>query len=339
MTIADRCSEAADASIAELPALAPYGRARRGDFDLDLELTHGGSANVRLRYEIVGPEDAPVLVAAGGISAGRHVIASNGFPEEGWWQSQAGSFRLPAFRLLSIDWIGADGLLDRPIDPADQAEAIARLLDFRGIRSIAGFIGASYGAMVGMHFTAKYAGRCGALLAISASSSAHPFASACRALQRQALTLGEAHGDSKSGVVLARAMAILTYRTPQEFSERFSAPPTVRGDRLRVTAEDYLEYQGAKHCERMCAPAYRRLSESIDLHRIDPAAIGVPLTLVAVDQDGLVPSADICALAEQLPGCSFHLIHSRFGHDAFLKEDAEVGAIIGTFLNSLELSK
>ena len=72
---------------------------------------------------------------------------------------------------------------------------------------------------------------------------------------------------------------------------------------------------------------------------IDPAAIGVPLTLVAVDQDGLVPSADISALAEQLPGSSFHLIHSRYGHDAFLKEAAEVGAIIGTFLNSLELSK
>ena len=78
---------------------------------------------------------------------------------------------------------------------------------------------------------------------------------------------------------------------------------------------------------------------SIDLHRIDPAAIDVPMTLVAVDQDALVPSADICALAEQLPGSSFIIIHSRYGHDAFLKEDAEVGAMIGTFLNSLELSQ
>ncbi|MCL6698151.1 homoserine O-succinyltransferase [Sphingomonas sp. NSE70-1] len=339
MIIADRCRDAADASTAELSALAPCGRARRGDFDLTLPLTHGGTATVRLRYEIVGPENAPVLLAAGGISAGRHVIASSGFPEAGWWQSQAGSFRLPDFRLLSIDWIGADGLVDRPIDPADQAEAIARLLDYRGIDSIAGFIGASYGAMVGMHFAARYPERCCALLAISAAASAHPFASACRALQRQALTLGEAHGDPKSGVALARALAILTYRTRQEFAERFAEAPSVQGDRLRVPAEDYLDFQGARHCERMCAVAYRRLSESIDLHRIDPAGIGVPLTLVAVDQDGLVPGEDIRSLADQVAGSSFHLIHSRYGHDAFLKEDAEVGAIIATFLNSLELSK
>ena len=339
MTIADRCSDAADVTLAELPALAPYGRARRGEFDLELQLKHGGSANVRLRYEIVGPEHAPVLVAAGGISAGRHVIASDGFPEAGWWQSQAANFRLPDFRLLSIDWIGADGSLDRPIDPADQAEAIAGLLDYRGISSIAGFVGASYGAMVGMHFAARYPERCGALLAISASASAHPFASACRALQRQALTLGEVHDDPKSGVALARAMAILTYRTPQEFGERFPEPPAVIGERLRVPAEAYLDFQGAKHRERMCSIAYRRLSESIDLHRIDPSVIGVPLTLVAVDQDGLVPPADFQSLADRVPGSSFHLIHSRYGHDAFLKEDAEVGAIIDTFLNSLELSK
>jgi homoserine O-acetyltransferase len=339
MTIADRYTDAADARIPQPSAVAPHGRARRGEFALELRLAHGGTAAIRLPYEIVGPEKAPVLLAAGGISAGRHVIASNGFPEAGWWQSQAGSFRLPAYRLLSIDWIGADGSVDRPLDPADQAEAIARLLDFRGIPSIAGFIGASYGAMVGMHFAARYPGRCGALLAISASASAHPFASACRALQRQALTLGEAHGDANSGVALARAMAILTYRTPLEFAERFPESPAILGGRLRVPAEDYLDFQGARHCQRMSSVAYRRLSESIDLHRIDPAKIGVPLTLVAVDQDGLVPPDDIRSLADRIPGSSFHLIHSRYGHDAFLKEDAEVGAIINTFLDSLELSQ
>lgn len=339
MTIADRCSDAADASIADRVALSPFGRARCGEFDLNLPLTHGGSATGRLRYEIVGGEDAPVLLAVGGISAGRHVVASDGFAQPGWWQTQASSFRLPNYRLLSIDWIGSDGSLDRPIDPADQADAIAQLLDYRGIDSIAGFIGASYGAMVGMHFVARYPDRCGALLAISASGSAHPFASACRALQRQALTLGETHGDPESGVALARAMAILTYRTPQEFAERFAADPTISDGRLRVPAEDYLDAQGAKHRERMCAIAYRRLSESIDLHRIDSAQITVPTTLVAVDHDALVPAEDIAAFAALLPGSTFHLIKSRYGHDAFLKEDAQVAAIITRFLDTLEISR
>jgi homoserine O-acetyltransferase len=85
--------------------------------------------------------------------------------------------------------------------------------------------------------------------------------------------------------------------------------------------------------------AYRRLSESIDLHRIDPAEIGVPLTLVAVDSDALVPAADIERMADRVPGAALHRISSRFGHDAFLKEEAQVGAIITCFLDTLELSR
>jgi homoserine O-acetyltransferase len=304
----------------------------RGELPLELPLRHGGVASVNLRYEMVGRADAPALFVAGGISAGRHVIACPEYPEVGWWQAQAPSFDIKQFRLLSIDWVGADGLLDRPIDPADQAEAIARLLDALGIERFAGIVGASYGAMVGLHFAALYPARCGAVLAISAAGSAHPFASACRALQRRALSLG----DAQEGVALARAMAMLTYRTPQEFADRFAAAPRVENGRVRVAAEDYLDAQGQRHVGRMSAIAYRRLSESIDLHCIDPAELRVPVTLAAVDSDALVPAADIHAFARATKGADFHCIASRFGHDAFLKEDAAIAAILSSFLTSLE---
>ena len=89
----------------------------------------------------------------------------------------------------------------------------------------------------------------------------------------------------------------------------------------------------------MRSTAYRRLSESIDLHRIDPFQLTIPVTLVAVDQDALVPAADVEALAHAIPQAGFHLIHSRYGHDAFLKEEAQVGAIMTQFLDSLETSQ
>ena len=108
---------------------------------------------------------------------------------------------------------------------------------------------------------------------------------------------------------------------------------------VRVASQDYLAAQGARHSERMNGFAYRRLSESIDLHRIDPAEIGLPLTLVAVDSDALVPAADIERMAARVPGAALHRISSRFGHDAFLKEEAQVGAIITCFLDTLELSR
>ena len=331
MSLTDQISQ-----IADLPldvSAAPMRASRRGELPMDLSLRNGGVASIILRFELAGRDDAPVLLVAGGISAGRHVVATAEFPEGGWWQAQAPSFDLERFRLLSIDWIGADGTLDRPIDPADQAEAIARLLDNLRIERLAGIVGASYGAMVGLHFAALHPARCGAVLAISAAGSAHPFASACRALQRRALTLGA----PEEGVALARAMAMLTYRTPQEFADRFAAGPRVEHGRVRVAAEDYLEAQGQRHVGRMSAPAYRRLSESIDLHRVDPAELRIPVTLVAVDSDALVPAADVDAFARAIPRVSYHCISSRFGHDAFLKEDVAIAAILSPFLTSLEL--
>jgi homoserine O-acetyltransferase/O-succinyltransferase len=299
-----------------------------------MPLRHGGIAGFKLRYELVGPPGAPLLIVAGGISAGRHVIASGEYPEPGWWQAQAAVFA--GYRLLAFDWVGADGVIDLPIDPADQAEAIAWALNELGERRAAVFIGASYGAMVGMHLATRHPSRVGPLLAMSAADKPHPYASACRALQRQALGLGMAGDNPAAGVALARAMAMLTYRTPEEFAERFAAEPEVRGDRVRVAAESYLEAHGERHCQRMSLIAYRRLSESIDLHRIDPAEIRCPLTLVAVDHDALVPARDIETLTARVPGATLHSIRSIFGHDAFLKEKCQVAAIITDFLSSLE---
>lgn len=331
MNLASPIEPAADAALG-----AP---ARRGDLPLSLALTHGGVSEIMFRYEVVGGDDAPVIVAAGGISAGRHAVASREFAEPGWWQAQAGSLGLPGYRLLSFDWVGADGAIDRAIDPADQAEALVRLLDDLCVPKLAGFVGASYGAMVGLHVASRFPDRCGPLLAISGSGAPHPYSSACRSLQRRAIAFGETIGDRASGVALARAMAMLTYRTPAEFADRFAAPPRIEDGRLRVAADDYLDHHGNRHVRRMSAIAYRRLSESIDLHRVDPGAVCVPARFVAVDSDALVPAADIEAFAQAVPGATFRRIGSRFGHDAFLKEDAAIAAILDDFLASLETSQ
>ena len=332
MTLTERCTV-----YQEEPAAADPSRdAVRGELAVSLPLCHGHEVATRIRYELLGPSDAPLLIVAGGISAGRHVVSSGEFPEPGWWEVQREALASPHFRLLAIDWLGADGTIDLPIDPADQADALAQVLTALGVARAAGFVGASYGGMVGMHFAARYADRLGALLAISAAARSHPYSSACRALQRQAVSLGEAGGDPEAGVALARAMAMLTYRTPTEFGERFVAEPAVEDGRVRVSAQEYLAFQGEKHRRRMSAPAYRRLSESIDLHVMDPAKIGIPLTLAAVDQDGLVPAEDVRALAGAVSGARLYLIQSRYGHDAFLKEQAQVAKIISQFLSSLE---
>jgi homoserine O-acetyltransferase/O-succinyltransferase len=71
------------------------------------------------------------------------------------------------------------------------------------------------------------------------------------------------------------------------------------------------------------------LSESIDLHRVEPERITVPATLVALEGDAVVPPWQVRALADRLAGpVSLHTIASACGHDAFLTETQAVSAIL-----------
>ncbi len=328
--------ECAAAFVPYSSASLPVAAARRGEIALNLNLRHVGHRRVVVRYETLGDPGLPAVFVAGGISAGRHVATSEPFLGTGWWESQVGvgcALDPRALHIVACDWLGADGKLDVVIDPADQADAIAALLDALSIPELAGFVGSSYGAMVGLQFAARHGERLAQLVAISGTHYAHPFASAWRALQRQAVALGALQCDESHGLALARQLAILSYRTPEEFAARFDAAQVVHG-RVRVGAEDYLDHCSAKFVANTTPTAFLRLSESIDLQALEPEAINVPVTVVAVAQDRLVPIADAHALVERLRGGAcpqeprLCVLQSLYGHDAFLKEHAAIGTIL-----------
>ncbi|NZA28301.1 homoserine O-succinyltransferase [Luteimonas sp. SJ-92] len=312
------------------------GAAVRGEAAIDLGLRHAGSRRVRLAWELQGAPGAPVVLVAGGISAHRHLAPSEAFPEPGWAGGLAESGRTldPArCRLLAFDYVGADGALDVPIDTADQADAVVALLDLLGIDRLHAFVGYSYGALVGLQFAVRHPVRLQRLVAVSGAHRAHPYAAAWRALQRRAVALGQLQCADAQGLSLARQFAMLSYRTQEEFAERFDAPPEIVNGRVRVAAEDYLDAAGARYVARTPINAWLRLSESIDLHRIEPAAVGVPTTVVAVEGDRLVPLADSVALVEGLgPRGCLRVLRSPYGHDAFLKETDRIDALLHTAL-------
>lgn len=303
----------------------------RGSCTLTLPLRHAGPRPVRIAWECVGAAAGPLLVVQGGISASRHVLASRAHPEAGWWQAQAdaGSFDLSRQRLLSIDWLGADGNLDVPLDPADQADAIAAVLDLLGIARIDAFIGASYGAMVGLQFAARHPARLGRLVAISGAHRSHPQATAFRVIQRRIVQLGRSESAVREALALARSLAVIGYRSADEFDARFDAEAAFDGGRARFAVEDYFDAVGPRFVARFTPTAYLRLSESIDLQRVDPAAVRVPTDLVAVAQDQVVPQADLEALAAGITSrCRLHRIESSYGHDAFLKEVDAIASVL-----------
>ena len=325
------------------PAYEPSSAAEvlpavRGEIEIALTLRHAGERKVTLRYELLGAAGLPVVLVAGGISAHRHVVASETFPENGWANAlaQAGRALDPSHRrLLAIDYIGADGKLDVPLETADQADAIVHLLDALHIEQLHAFVGYSYGALVGLQLAARHPTRLNKLVAVSGAHRAHPYAAAWRALQRKAVALGQLQCADAQGLSLARQFAMLSYRTPEEFGERFDAAPEIINGRVRCAAEDYLDAAGAQYVARTPVTAYLRLSESIDLHRVDPAQVGVPTVVVAVEGDRLVPLADSVALVEGLgTRGQLRVLRSPYGHDAFLKETDRIDAILAAALRT-----
>jgi len=307
-------------------------------------LHHGGRlAEVRIAWRLVGPADAPVVCALGGISANRYVIERTP-GEKGWWSEVVGPARAlntREYRVLSFDYLGSgdstgpqdDG--DFPsISSYDQAELLAQLLEHLGLGGLRAIAGGSYGGMVALAFGECYPGRVARLIVIGAADANHPLATAWRTIQRRIVRFAAECGAAQEGLKLARALAIATYRSPEEFAARFGGDAVRDGEHFVFPVEDYLLARGSDYAARYRAESFLCLSESIDLHRIDASRVFVPTTVIAIREDQLVPLADLRALAARLPFGQLHEISSIFGHDAFLKEAEQLRAIFALALGN-----
>jgi homoserine O-acetyltransferase len=98
--------------------------------------------------------------------------------------------------------------------------------------------------------------------------------------------------------------------------------------------EEYLLSRGRAYADSYRPESFICLSESIDLHRVDATTIRVPVDIVAVREDQLVPLTDLQQMAGRLPQATLHEISSLYGHDAFLKEAAQLRPILGRLFES-----
>jgi homoserine O-acetyltransferase len=307
----------------------------------ELPLYHGGALQApKLAWRLSGNPAHPVVLVLGGISASRRVFGvENGL--RGWWNEVVGPGRAldtHRVRVLGMDYLGGSGDSTRPtpgvafpsLSSFDQAAAVVALLDHLGIARLRAIVGASYGGMVALAFGQRFAQRVERLVVISASDCAHPMATAWRSVQRSIVRFGVRVGEPGQGMELARALAMSTYRSPEEFAARFRAPPRMDGPQPVFPVEEYLYARGRDYAARYQPESFVCLSESIDLHRVDAAAIRVRTEVVAVREDQLVPLGDMRALAARLPDSYLHEFSSLHGHDAFLKEAAQLKPILST---------
>jgi homoserine O-acetyltransferase len=291
----------------------------------------------RMCFRLAGNPSGPLVAVLGGISAHRIVV---GLPGEGWWPEMVGpglGVDTREYCVLGIDYIGGHGESSTPsvggqfppISSYDQANALSQIVQHLGINSLHAIVGASYGGMVALCFAEKHGTLVDHIVVLSAADRGQALSTAWRSVQRQIVREAIARGDGATGLKLARALAMATYRSPIEFALRFGGAPTRIAGRFRFPIEDYLFARGDDYVQKYRAESFLTLSESIDLHSMDATQVHTPATLIAVREDQLVPFNDMQSLSARLNGPRQLIeINSIFGHDAFLKEGAALIPII-----------
>ncbi len=312
-------------------------------------------------WSLLGGLDKPIIVILGGISANRFVAYADDSEEKGWWEDYVGIGKcvdLAKFSVLSYDFIGGNecfrhaakqnksfGLTDvsqfsakvnnlQQVSTFDQAATLNQLLIYLKITHIHAIIGCSYGGMVSLAFAERYTEKVLRQLIISAPAESHPRSRALRSVQRQIVKLGAELGDVKKALGLARQLGMITYRSIEEFAQRFSSlAENKKIHNSQNKLNDYLSFHGEKFSQNFNADAFLTLSASIDNHQVNAHNIKVNSTLVSVDSDELVFPTQIQTLAETIDATTQHIrIRSLFGHDAFLKEVEQLSQIIKSFL-------
>ncbi len=254
----------------------------------------------------------------------------------GWWSDivrPKGAVDLSRFQVLGVDLApGLDNCSVRhSITTTDQAKRLARLLDVLDAQKVLGLIGMSYGGMVAMQFAALYPQRVEKLLVFGATHRPWPFAVGLRGIGRRIIEDMTKLGDPLGGLKLARELAMTTYRSPEEFKQRFTATPDSRTP-PSFDVGQYLEARGRAYQDIMPVNRFLALSESIDLHTVNASLITCPTTLIGVENDQLAPPSEMRAFADAISGhVQLHIIKSIYGHDSFLKSVNILSPLIADF--------
>ncbi|MCC5941775.1 MAG: homoserine O-acetyltransferase [Balneolaceae bacterium] len=220
------------------------------------------------------------------------------------------------------------------------------LLDQLDIKGIELIIGGSLGGMQALEFIiTDNRIRSAALIAMGKSHT--PWAIGISHAQRTAIfsDLKWNNGDYEKddapfqGIAAARMMAMITYRTPEDYNRKFGRKLQNEDGQFQV--ESYLNYQGEKLAKRFDALSYVSLTKSMDTHDVTRGRgsaeevlkkIAIPVEVIGINSDHLYPVYEQKELARLLGNAAYSEITSDYGHDAFLIEFEQLNKIIEPFL-------
>jgi homoserine O-acetyltransferase len=347
---------------------------------------HRGGMLPRLdvAYEAWGEPDRRadngVLVFTG-LSPSAHAASSPEDPSQGWWEEMIGPGRpidTRRYFVICVNSLGSCFGTTGPasIDPRngepyrlrfpvltveDIATAGREVVRQLGIRRLHTVVGPSLGGLSALAFTTLFPEMSQGLIAISSSPRAEPFAIALRSLQREMIRSdpdwngGDYPADSPplKGMRLARKLGMITYRSAEEWAQRFGRERVSgehdAGDQFGIDfeVESYLEHHAAKFTGQFDPNSYLYLSRAMDLFDVaehsgcvatELSKPGIERALViGAESDFLFPIHQQEEMAECLerPGreVEFVPLASIHGHDSFLVDMDRFRPVIAKYFD------
>jgi homoserine O-acetyltransferase/O-succinyltransferase len=291
-----------------------------------------------------------------------HALTGNSDPFD-WWSGLVGSGKIidPARHFIVCvnmpgSCYGSTGPLDynprtgEPwyhefpfFTPRDMARAYHYLRLHLGIERIWLGMGGSMGGQQLLEWATEEPDLFEKIIPMATNAFHSAWGKAFNASQRMCIesdpTWKERHPQAgMEGMKVARSIALLSYRHYRTYAATQQDDP----ERLEhYRAESYQRYQGEKLATRFNAFSYHALTKGMDAHHLGRsrgsihealASIRAKPLVIGIDTDVLYPPEEQEYIARQIPGGQFALLHSHYGHDAFLVEYEKLTEMIRPFL-------
>ncbi len=224
----------------------------------------------------------------------------------------------------------------------DMARSLDILRKHLGINTINTIIGGSLGGQVAIEWAYLLQNQVKNTIILASNAKTSPWTIGFNETQRMAIesdsTWGENNPDAgKKGMEAARAIAMLSYRHPEDFALKQSDTEE-KLDNFRISS--YLRYQGQKLGTRFNAFSYWVLSKAMDSHDLGRGRGGVEKVLgqipskvlaIGVDRDLLFLKEEAQYISKHVAKGTYREIQSPYGHDAFLIEYGQLQNILQGF--------
>ncbi|MFV0219463.1 homoserine O-acetyltransferase [Empedobacter falsenii] len=221
----------------------------------------------------------------------------------------------------------------------DMANAHQLLANHLGISTIHLLIGGSLGGQQALEFTLLNQVKVDNLVLLATNAIHSPWGIAFNESQRLAIEADATFNDKtenggRNGLIAARTIAMLSYRTYIIYEQKQKDEDSVYND---FKASSYQKYQGEKLANRFNAHSYWTLSKAMDSQNLarnreslekSLSQISSNTLVIGISSDILFPPSEQKFIANHIPNAKFIEIDSIFGHDGFLVELQELNTIL-----------